>query len=90
VFDAAAKSFFKNDIKTIPLATFTEILENTSNDISEFSILPVENSLEGSVGESYDLLYSTDLNVTGEAYHRIEHCLISSILPNPIKQCSIL
>ena len=38
--------------------------------------LPVENSLEGSVGESYDLLYSTSLNATGEIYHRIEHCLI--------------
>ena len=36
----------------------------------------MENSLEGSVGESYDLLYSTSLNATGEIYHRIEHCLI--------------
>jgi Prephenate dehydratase len=34
--------------------------------------------LEGSVGESYDLLYSTDLNSTGEIYHRIEHCLIGN------------
>jgi len=74
--EAAAKSFFKNDIKTIPLTTFAEILENTSKDITEYSILPVENSLEGSVGESYDLLYSTNLNATGETYHRIEHCLI--------------
>ena len=38
--EAAAKSFFNNDIKTIPLTTFAEILENTSNDITEFSILP--------------------------------------------------
>ena len=74
--EAAAKSFFDHDIETIPLPTFSEILQNTSKDISEFSILPVENSLEGSVGESYDLLNSTDLNVTGETYHRIEHCLI--------------
>jgi prephenate dehydratase len=74
--EAAAKSFFNKDIKTIPLPTFTEILESTSKDITEYTILPVENSLEGSVGESYDLLYSTDLNSTGEIYHRIEHCLI--------------
>ena len=66
--EAAAKSFFKNDIKTIPFTTFAEILENTSKDITEYSILPVENSLEGSVGESYDLLYLTDLNTTGETY----------------------
>ena len=74
--EAAAKSFFNEDVKTIPFSTFTEILENTSKDITEYAVLPVENSLEGRVGESYDLLYSTDLNATGEIYHRIEHCLI--------------
>ena len=74
--EAAAKSFFNKDAVTVPLPTFAEILESTSKDITEHTILPVENSLEGSVGESYDLLYSTDLNATGEIYHRIEHCLI--------------
>jgi len=74
--EAAAKSFFDDNIQTIPLPTFSDILQNTSKDISEYAILPVENSLEGSVGESYDLLYSTDLNVTGETYQKIEHCLI--------------
>jgi prephenate dehydratase len=73
--EAAAKSFF-DEIETIPFATFAEVLENTSKGNSEYSILPVENSLEGSVGESYDLLYSTSLNIIGEIYHRVEHCLI--------------
>ena len=73
--EAAARSFFEN-VKTIPFATFAEVLESTSKNETEYSILPVENSLEGSVGESYDLLYSTFLNVIGEIYHRIEHCLI--------------
>jgi prephenate dehydratase len=76
--EAAAKSFFNKDIKTIPFHTFAEILQNTSKNITEYSILPVENSLEGSVGESYDLLYFTDLNATGETYHKIEHCLIGT------------
>jgi prephenate dehydratase len=75
--EAAAKSFF-DEIETIPFATFAEVLENTSKGNSEYSILPVENSLEGSVGESYDLLNSTSLNVIGEIYHRVEHCLIGS------------
>ena len=76
--EAAAKSFFKQNIQTIPFATFSDILQNTSDGVTDFSILPVENSLEGSVGESYDLLYSTDLNVVGETYQRIEHCLIGT------------
>ena len=70
--EAAAKLFFNEEVKTIPLTTFAEVLENTSNDETEYSILPVENSLEGSVGESYDLLYSTNLNAVGEIYHKIE------------------
>lgn len=74
--EAAARLFFKKEIETIPLTTFAEVLENTSHDKTQYAILPVENSLEGSVGESYDLLYSTSLNAIGEIYHRIEHCLI--------------
>lgn len=76
--EAAAKSFFDKQIETIPLSTFAQVLESTSNDKTQYSVLPVENSIEGSVGESYDLLYSTSLNATGEIYHRIEHCLIGN------------
>ena len=60
-YSETARSFFDEDIETVPFATFAEVLENTSKDKTEYSILPVENSLEGSVGESYDLLYSTSL-----------------------------
>lgn len=76
--EAAAISFFGNDIETVPLPTFAEALESTSNDETEYSILPVENSIEGSVGESYDLLYTTKLNAVGEVYHKIDHCLIGT------------
>ena len=74
--EAAARAFFKEEIETVPLTTFAEVLENTSNGDTEYAILPVENSIEGSGGESYDLLYSTSLNATGEIYHKIKHCLI--------------
>jgi prephenate dehydratase len=74
---AAAISFFREPIETIHYPTFYEALESTENGKTDYTILPVENSLEGSVGESYDLLLTTKLNVVGETYHRISHCLIS-------------
>ncbi len=74
--EAAARSFFNEEIEPIPFATFSKVLESTTKEKTQYAILPVENSLEGSVGESYDVLYSTSLNVIGEIYHRIEHCLI--------------
>ena len=76
--EAAARSFFNEQIKTISQTTFVEVLESASSDKTQYAVLPVENSLEGSVGESYDLLYSTSLNATGEIYHKIEHCLIGT------------
>jgi prephenate dehydratase len=74
--EAAASYFFKNTIETIPYPTFYDVLESTEKGKTDYSILPVENSLEGSVGESYDLLLSTTLNAVGEIYYRIKHCLI--------------
>ena len=76
--EAASVSFFGDEVNTIPCSTFANALKNTENDTSDYSVLPVENSLEGSVGESNDLLLSTKLNVIGEIYHRIHHCLIGT------------
>ena len=77
--EAAARLFFNDkEIDSVPCVTFSKVLEKTSSGKTDYAILPVENSLEGSVGESYDLLYSTSLNAIGEIYHKIEHCLIST------------
>ena len=74
--EAAAMVFFKNSIETTPYPTFHEVLESTEAGKTDYAVLPVENSLEGSVGESYDLLLNTKLHATGEIYHKIRHCLI--------------
>jgi len=76
--EAAAVSFFDDKIKTIPCPTFAKVLKNTEDNESDYSILPIENSLEGSVGESNDLLLATNLTTMGEIYHRIQHCLIGT------------
>lgn len=74
--EAAATVFFKESMETIPYTTFHEVLESVETGKTDYAVLPVENSLEGSVPESYDLLLTTKLNVVGEIYHRIKHCLI--------------
>ena len=76
--EAASISFFGNEIDVVPCSTFANALKNTENGTSDYSVLPVENSLAGSVGESNDLLLSTKLNAIGEIYHRVHHCLIGA------------
>ena len=46
------------------------------NDTIDFGVVPIENSIEGSINEVYDLLLYADLAVSGEIYQRIRHCLI--------------
>ena len=72
----AAISFFSEKIDTIPCSTFAEVVESTEQSKTQYAVLPVENSLEGSVGESYDLLLSTNLIAVGEIYYRVKHCLL--------------
>ena len=64
--ESASKIFFQDKITTIPCSTFKQVLDNTEKEISDFSILPVENSIEGNVGESYDALFSSNLYAIGE------------------------
>jgi len=79
---SAAKKFFGEDIETLATKSFEDTLkfsenEQTSEDIN-YSILPVENSIEGTVGQSIDVITNTSLNSIGEVYLKIEHCLIGN------------
>jgi len=59
--EAASVSFFGNEINVISCSTFTNALKNTENDTSDYSVLPVENSLEGSVAKAMTCCYQRSL-----------------------------
>ena len=85
--EAAAISFFAGKkVETVPHPTFARAINGTVDGDTDYTILPVENSIEGSVGESYDLLTSTPLAAAGEMHHRIRHCLIGYGHISEVKQ----
>ena len=43
----------------------------------DLGVVPVENSVEGSINETYDMLLSSNLTVIGEVVLRVVHCLIA-------------
>ena len=75
--EEAAFRYFGNSIETIPRKTFSDVFRVLEEDEVDYSIVPVENSLEGSVGRTHDLLLRHDSKACGEVLHRIRHCLIS-------------
>lgn len=52
---------------------------------SDLSIVPIENSIEGSVGVTLDLLHENGVEIVGEIVVKIEHCLLSKGGPEKIK-----
>ena len=44
---------------------------------SDISVIPVENSIEGSVGITLDLLLEKNVRIIGEVVVKIEHCLLA-------------
>ncbi len=74
--EEAAYKFFGNKIKLKPCKEFSEVFESVDSSESDYGIVPVENSLEGIVNQTYDLLLSSSLKICGEIILRIVHCLI--------------
>jgi prephenate dehydratase len=52
---------------------------------SDISVIPVENSIEGSVGVTLDLLLENEAVIIGEIVVKIEHCLLSKGGPEKIR-----
>ena len=73
----AARAFFGEEQNWRGTSYFREIFELIRDKHVDSGIIPVENSLAGSVYENYDLLARHDLTVTGEYYLKIEHHLLA-------------
>lgn len=62
----------------LALPTIHEVFKASEKGQAQCALVPIENSLEGSVKASLDGLVSTNLKVRGEILVRVSHCLLST------------
>lgn len=74
--ELALYEYFSCNVEALPLPTFSEIFDVVSSGEADHGIVPIENSLSGSIHENYDLLLKYNLVITGEVKLRIIHNLI--------------
>lgn len=60
-----------------PVSSFEDVFREVHGRRADFGIVPVENSVEGSVGDVLDMLLEWDLCISAECFERIEHFLLS-------------
>jgi len=74
--EEAATMFFGPNVISTPRRTFKEVFRSVEEKSVDYGIVPAENSLEGSINQTYDLLLETSLRIRGEAKVRVRHCLL--------------
>ena len=75
--EAAAVQLLGEEIRTIPRTTFDATFRAITEGAADALLVPVENTLAGSVVRVYDLLLESPLEICGETILPIEHHLMA-------------
>jgi prephenate dehydratase len=74
--EQAAWAIAGTDARLLPCDTLPEVFDAVSDGRATRAVVPFENTLAGTVPQTYELLLEHGLTVTAEASIRIEHMLI--------------
>jgi prephenate dehydratase len=75
--EAAIYEHFGAEIQTVPCETFEQVFASVISEAVDLGLIPIENSLAGSIHRNYDLLLQNSQVVVGEHHLHVHHCLIA-------------
>uniref|UniRef100_A0A0D9Z5P0 Arogenate dehydratase n=1 Tax=Oryza glumipatula TaxID=40148 RepID=A0A0D9Z5P0_9ORYZ len=75
--EAAAKKAYPN-CQTVPCEHFDTAFKAVENWLADRAVLPLENSLGGSIHRNFDLLLRHRLHIVGEVRLAVRHCLLAN------------
>jgi len=75
---SAATKHFGHAARLLPQASIDDVFREVESGHAHYAVVPVENSTEGAVGRSMDLLLGTQLKICGEVVLRIHQNLLSN------------
>jgi prephenate dehydratase len=74
---AAARQLAGDDCIPVAMQNFEDVFVSVVNGKCHCAVIPIENTLHGSVHENYDHLLKYDLPIRGETFVRIVHNVIA-------------
>src|SRR3954469_4058934 len=69
---------FGTAVDVLACASIDEVFRATEAGTAEFGVVPVENSTEGAIGRTLDLLLHTPLTISGEVSIAVRHSLLTA------------
>jgi chorismate mutase/prephenate dehydratase len=82
--ERAALKHFGLAADAVPVGSIDEVFREVESGAADFGVVPVENSTEGAVGRSLDLMPQTPMQVCGEVIVRIHHNLMAKVPPRDL------
>ena len=79
--ESATMKHFGHGAVGLPTPSIDEVFRSVESGAADFGVVPVENSTEGAVGRSLDLMPRTPMRVCGEVIVRIHHNLMAKAAP---------
>uniref|UniRef100_A0A7N0R8Y1 Arogenate dehydratase n=1 Tax=Kalanchoe fedtschenkoi TaxID=63787 RepID=A0A7N0R8Y1_KALFE len=76
--ESAAEKAYPN-CEAVPCEQFDTAFEAVERWLVDRAVLPIENSLGGSIHRNYDLLLRHRLHIVGEVKLQIRHCLLANV-----------
>jgi len=76
---AAVAKHFGEFVDAEPSGTIDEVFRATERGQTDYAVVPVENSTEGAVGRTLDLMCQTSLAICGEVNLRIQQNLLANV-----------
>lgn len=76
--EEAVHRFFGAGVQPVPRREFADVGSAVVSGEVDFGLLPIENTLAGSVVGSYDVLSAGQLEIVGEVITPIHHCVLGA------------
>ncbi len=73
----ALKAFFKDECKSYHVDRWRDAMDDLKNDKADYAVIPIENTVAGSVTENYDLLSEYGHCIVAELVIEIKHALLA-------------
>jgi arogenate/prephenate dehydratase len=73
--EAASLAYGGPQVETLPCKTFDDVFEAVVKKRATHGVVPLENSIGGTIHRNYDLLLEHELQITGEVELDVVHCL---------------
>ena len=76
-FSEAASRLVSADAMLVPCKSFEEVFTSVAQGPAQYGVLPIENSIGGSIHRNYDLLMENHLPIVGEVEVPVVHHLLT-------------